>query len=183
MPAVPAGTVVPILRPVRLWMDLAFNRPDARFDNQLIGDDDESGRVDDPQLKRSCPTLPRAFPAMWYRVTPSTSARPSSGRLTRKRNVAPPAHASRDRPRADRGSDVLRELKTDRYVYAIDRSYGSGGIESPRIHYRYGPTPLPVVLGDTLRKTDGLTFRLKQAALDRLDQWSRHLSRSESEEN
>src|SRR5439155_8956447 len=43
-----------------------------------------------------------------------------------------------------------------------------GGIESPRIPYRYGPTQLPVVLGDALRKTDGLTFRLKQAALDTL---------------
>jgi hypothetical protein len=66
------------------------------------------------------------------------------------------------------GVTFSAELRTDRYVYAIDRSYGSGGIESPRIHYRYGPTPLPVVLGDTLRKTDGLTFRLKQSAIDQL---------------
>ncbi len=169
MPAVPAGTVVPILRPVRLWMDLAFNRPDARFDNQLIGDDDESGRVDDPLLKRSCPTLPRAFPAMWHRVTASMSARPVVGEADPGNATSPLPHTF---PAIGRvlieGVTFSAELKTDRYVYAIDRSYGSGGIESPRIHYRYGPTPLPVVLGDTLRKTDGLTFRLKQAALDDL---------------
>jgi hypothetical protein len=169
MPAVPAGTVVPILRPVRLWVDLAFNRPDARFDNQLIGDDDESGRVDDPQLKRSCPTLPRAFPAMWHRVTTSMSARPVVGEADPGNATSPLPHTL---PAIGRvlidGVTFSSELGTDRYVYAIDRSYGSGGIESPRIHYRYGPTPLPVVLGDTLRKTDGLTFRLKQAALDDL---------------
>jgi hypothetical protein len=169
MPAAPADTKVPILRPVRLWVDLAFNRPDARFDNQLIGDDDESGRVDDPQLKRSCPTLPRAYPATWYRVTPNGTARSVVGEADPENVTSPIPHTM---PAIGRvlidGITFSADLKTDRYVYAIDRSYGSGGIESPRIHYRYGPTPLPVVLGDTLRKTDGLTFRLKQAALDSL---------------
>jgi hypothetical protein len=169
MPTVPAGLVVPILRPVRLWIEPAFNRPDARFDNQLIGDDDESGRVDDPQLKRSCPTLPRAFPATWYRVTSNTGARPVVGEADPENATSPLPHT---RPAIGRvlieEVTFSAELRTDRYVYAIDRSYGSGGIESPRIHYRYGPTPLPVVLGDTLRKTDGLTFRLKQSALDQL---------------
>ena len=169
MPTVPAGLVVPILRPVRLWIEPAFNRPDARFDNQLIGDDDESGRVDDPQLKRSCPTLPRAFPATWYRVTSNTGGRPVVGEADPENATSPLPHT---RPAIGRvlleEVTFSAELRTDRYVYAIDRSYGSGGIESPRIHYRYGPTPLPVVLGDTLRKTDGLTFRLKQSALDQL---------------
>jgi hypothetical protein len=169
MPTLPAGLVVPILRPVRLWIERAFNRPDARFDNQLIGDDDESGRVDDPQLKRSCPTLPRAFPATWYRVTSSTGAQPVVAEADPGNAMSPLPHTL---PAIGRvlieEVTFSAELRTDRYVYAIDRSYGSGGIESPRIHYRYGPTPLPVVLGDTLRKTDGLTFRLKQAALDQL---------------
>ncbi len=169
MPAVPSDMAVPILRPVRLWMDPAFNQPAARFDNQLIGDDDEAGRVDDPQLKRSCPTLPRAFPATWYRVTPSASCRTVVGEADPENAAAPIPHTL---PAIGRvlieGVTFSSELQTDRYVYAIDRSYGSGGIESPRIHYRYGSTPLPVVLGDTLRKTDGLTFSLKQATLDAL---------------
>lgn len=169
MPVVPAGTVVPILRPVRLWMDWAYNRPDARFDNQLIGDDDESGKVDDPQLKRSCPTLPRTFPATWYRVTSGTSARSVVGKADPENATSPIPHTL---PAIGRvlieTVTFSAELKTDKYIYAIDRSYGSGGIESPRIHYRYGPTPLPIVIGDTLRKTDGLTFRLKHATLDGL---------------
>lgn len=169
MPGVTPGLIVPILRPVRLWMEPAFNRPDARFDNQLIGDNDESGRVDDPQLKRTCPTLPRAFPATWYRVTSSTTARPVVGEADPGNATSPLPHTlpAIGRVLIDEVT-FSADLRTDRYVYAIDRSYGSGGIESPRIHYRYGPTPLPVVLGDTLQKTDGLTFRLKQAALDQL---------------
>ena len=171
MPAVPPGTTVPILRPIRLWMDLAFNRPDARYDNQLIGDDDEAGRVDDPKLKRACPTLPRSFPATWYRVTPGGSERGVVGQ-------ADPSSASSSLPHTFPAvGRVLfeaiafsAELKTDRYIYAIDRSYGAGGIESPRIHYRYGATPLPVVLGDVLGKTDGLTFRIKAATFDTLIQ-------------
>lgn len=166
MPAVPPGTSVPILRPIRLWVDWAHNRPNARFDNQLIGDDDEAGRVDDPQLRRSCPTLPRSFPATWYRVAPAANARAVVGQADPSSATSPLPHTF---PAIGRvlfdAVTFSDELKTDRYVYALDRSYGSGGIESPRIYYRYGATPLPIVLGDTLQKTDGLTFGLKSNTL------------------
>jgi hypothetical protein len=167
MPAVAPGTTVPILRPIRLLVDLSFNRPVARFDNQLIGDDDESGRVDGLPPNRSCPTLPRSFPATWYRVTPSANAQPVLGKADPSNGTSPLPHTfpALGRVLYERVT-FSAELKTDRYVYAIDRSYGSGAIESPRIHYRYGATSHPVVLGDTLRNTDGITFHLKQSALD-----------------
>jgi hypothetical protein len=100
-----AGANVPILRPTRLRMERSFNQPSARFDNQLIGDDDEAPRENDPQRTRNCPTLPRAFPAMWYRVqqhgtpglrhpvTPHTHFRTSS-----PRSVVRSSTRSRSRP-------------------------------------------------------------------------------------
>ena len=169
MPAIPAGTTVPILRPVRLWVDLAFNRPDARFDNQLIADDDEAARVDDPDQKRSCPTLPRAFPATWYRVSHGTTERMFVGRANPESSSSPLPHTFPAIGRAMfENVAYSTQLKTDKYVYAIDRTYGTGGIESPRIHYRYGNPPMSVALGDTLKSTDGLTFRLKQGLIDDL---------------
>lgn len=167
MPVVPLGASVPILRPTRLWLAISRNRPDARFDNQLIADEDEAGRVNDMALKRQCPTAPRAFPATWYRVSTGPNSRAVVG-------LGDPSHPTATLPHTLPAVgrvlfDEIRfstELRTDRYVYAIDRSYGSGGIESPRIHYRRGSPPLPVVLGDTLAKTDGLTFSLKQATID-----------------
>src|SRR5262249_9447716 len=52
-------------------------------------------------------------------------------------------------------------MQVDRYVYAIDRTYGNE-VQPPRIHYRRrADNPLPVVLGDTLLRTAGLTFRLR----------------------
>jgi hypothetical protein len=57
-------------------------------------------------------------------------------------------------------------LRVDRFAYAIDRTYGISSIESPRIFYRRGTPPVPVVLGDTLGNTDGLILRLNSAALD-----------------
>jgi len=169
MPPVQPGLTVPILRPIRLAMEWAHYRPEVRFDNGLVADDDEADRVSDPQLKLNCPTLPRAFPATWYRVTQGATARPVVGEADPGNAASPIRHTL---PAIGRvlieSVSFSADLKTDRYVYAIDRSYGTGAIDSPRIHYRHGPTPLPVVLGDTLGKTDGLIFRLRQAALDQL---------------
>lgn len=167
----PATSVdVPILRPTRLRIDWAHYEPNARYDNHLIGDDDESPREDDPKKRRACPTLPRAFPAIWFRVAQLDAGVPVVG-------VADPGHPTMSVPHTFPAlGRVLFDsiafsaaLKTDRYVYAIDRSYGSGGIESPRIHYRRGgPTPMPVVLGDTLGRTDGLVFKVRRATSDAL---------------
>jgi Lhr-like helicase len=168
MPAIPSGTAVPILRPVRLAMEKSANRPDARYDNELIGDDDESAYVADRQFKRSCPTLPRAFPATWYRVTLGQAV-PVVGKADPNHPTLPLPHTF---PAIGRVLfeyiNFSTQLRTDRYVYAIDRSYGSGGIESPRIHYRYGVGASPVVIGDTLGNTDGLTFHLSTATVDTL---------------
>src|SRR5262249_36872796 len=135
--------------------------------NQLIADDDESGRTEDPQLKRSCPTLPRSFPATWYRVSFGSGAQPVVGKADPDHPTAPLPHTMPAIGRALFDHITFStDLRADRYVYAVDRSYGSGGIESPRIHYRYGTPPSAVVIGDTLPKTDGLTFSLKKATLD-----------------
>lgn len=167
MPAIPSGVIVPIVRPIRLEVTLSYHQPDARYDNSLIGDDDESSRIDDLQLKRACPTLPRAFPATWYRVAPDPVATPVIGRADPSNATYPLAHTM---PAIGRvlfdNVTYSSNLGADRYVYAIDRSYGSGGIESPRIHYRRGTPPHPVVIGETLGKTDGLTFHLRSGILD-----------------
>ena len=95
LPAIPNGTTIPILRPVRLWIDYSFNRPEARFADQLIGDDDEADRVDDLNQKRSCPTLPRAFPATWYRITRGATETPLIGRADPE-NLSKPERTSRN---------------------------------------------------------------------------------------
>jgi hypothetical protein len=168
MPAVPTGTTVTILQPTRLLMDRAYNRPEARFDSRLIEDGDEAPRSNDPDSKQTCPTLPRAFPASWYRVNPGPQRQPIVGQADPNNPHSPVPHTY---PAIGRvlfeGVDFSAELATDRYVYAIDRSYGNS-IQGPRIYYRYGPTLLPVVLGERLSKTDGLIFRLKGVVLDTL---------------
>jgi len=167
MPAIGSDANVPILRPVRLRLIRSPHRPDARFDNQLVGDDDESPRIADPKLKRDCPTLPRAFPAIWYRVA-------EGGPSAVVRGMADPLHPTTKLPHTfpaigralfERVT-FTNNLRVDRYAYAIDRTYGTGAVESPRIYYRHGVPPRPVVLGDTLGQTDGLTFHLRQDTLD-----------------
>lgn len=167
MPGVAPTVTVPILQPRRLRLLRSTNRPFARLDNQLIADDDESNFIEDPDLKRQCPTLPRAFPATWYRVTHGSQERPVVGQADPENTAAPLDHGFPALGRTLFGSIAFSsELQTDRYVYAIDRTYGTGGVESPRIHYRHGNSP--VVLGERLERTDGLTFRLKPTILDAL---------------
>lgn len=165
----PQTTVdVPILRPTRLRIDWAHNEPNARFDNQLIADDDEADREPDPNRTRPCPTLPRAFPATWFRVRNQGAATPVVGYAAPGHPTTAIAHTypAIGRTLFDAISFSFA-LQTDRYVYAIDRSYGAGGIESPRIHYRRGgAVPAPVVLGDTLGRTDGLVFSVRQPLVD-----------------
>lgn len=160
-----AGTNVPILRPTRLRMQWSYNQPSARFDTQLIGDDDEAPKENDPKRKLDCPTLPRAFPATWYRVQERGTPQQIVGEAQPSHPTSKIPHTFPAVGRTLFSSLAFStELETDRYVYAIDRSYGSGVIESPRIHYRRGQNPLPVVIGDTLGKTDGLTFDMRPSA-------------------
>jgi hypothetical protein len=91
---------------------------------------------------------------MWYRVEVP------AGRPPRERLPFP----SLGRALFD-AVDLHEGMQVDRYVYAIDRTYGNE-VQPPRIHYRRGTdNPLPVVLGDTLLRTDGLTFRLRPDAV------------------
>lgn len=165
MPAVPQGTTVPILRPLKLWLKPSHNQPDALFDERLIADGDETDETNDPQRVKSCPTLPRAFPATWYRVETDPKAQPVVGKAAPgAADELPHTFPALGRVLFE-GVTFASGVKVDRYVYAIDRAYGIR-IESPRLHYRRGPTKEPVVLGDTLGKTDGLTFQLRSSTLD-----------------
>jgi hypothetical protein len=151
------GVTVPMLRPTRLTMVQAWNQPLVRREDLLIGDNDEASPADPATHPKQCPTLPRAFPAMWYRIeipAPAAAdatvlaAYPPLGQEVFQRDV------------------VVGSMQVDRYAYAIDRAYGTGD-NSPRIHYRHGKdNPAPVVLGDTLMRTDGITFRLRPAVID-----------------
>ncbi|WP_426753393.1 DEAD/DEAH box helicase [Myxococcus sp. Y35] len=165
MPVVSAGTTISILRPVRLRMESSVNQPDALFAERLIADGDEAQRANNPADVKGCPTVPRAFPATWYRVETDPKAQPVRGKAAPgTANELPHTFPAIGRVLLD-GVTFATGMKVDRYVYAIDRSYGNV-IESPRIHYRHGPTKEPVVLGDTLGQTDGLTFRLRPDTLE-----------------
>src|SRR5206468_2763424 len=56
------------------------------------------------------------------------------------------------------------------FVYAIDRTYGIGTVESPRIYYRKGDPHQWAAIGDQATQTDGLTFRLKGAGVHSVSQ-------------
>ena len=169
MPGITPTTKVPILQPQRLRLMWSANQPLARFDNQLIADNDESDKISDPKLNLQCPTLPRAFAATWYRVKRSPQERPIVGQADPQSATSPLNHSF---PALGRvlfeAIAFSADLKTDRYVYAIDRTYGITAIDSPRIHYRHRGSP--VVLGERLEKTDGLIFRLKPTIVQNLIQ-------------
>ena len=169
MPGIFPTDKIPILQPLRLKLSGSYNQPSARLDNSLIEDGDESSEIQDPKLKSQCPTLPRAFPAIWYRVARGAHQRRVVGRADPENAASPLNHGFPALGRTLLESITFSsELKTDRYVYAIDRTYGTGAVESPRIHYRHNNSP--VVLGERLEKTDGLTFSLKPSTLDALVQ-------------
>ena len=45
------------------------------------------------------------------------------------------------------------DMKTDTFVYALDRTYGMGAIESPRIYFRKGAPHQFVAIGDQTAQT------------------------------
>lgn len=170
MPTIEPGTRVPILRPLRLSMSRCRNQPRVRNDTGLVADGDESDlptNADESDYS-TCPTLPRSFPATWYRVRPDDQATAVVGRAVPHASGAdslPHTLPATGRVLFQRITESAR-LRMDRYIYALDRTYGLGSVDSPRLHYRRGVSRRPVVLGDTLRHTDGLTFELDPAMLD-----------------
>ena len=170
MPTIQTSTTVPILRPSRLNLLRCRHQPLIRYDTGLVADNDESDRParNDDSDYATCPTVPRSFPATWYRVHPDTQARPVVGRAiphASGTDTLPHTFPATGRVLFQQITESTR-LKMDRYIYALDRTYGLGSVDSPRIHYRRGASRRPVVIGDTLRHTDGLTFELEPTMLD-----------------
>ena len=160
------GASVPMLRPVCLTMEGSRNQPLVRREDGLVGDGDEAPQPDISQSPPRCPTLPRAFPATWYRVTLDQSVQPIVG-VAAPRSTSPVPHTF---PAAGRVllamATFTEEMKVDRYVYALDRTYGTE-VQSPRLHYWLStPNPGPIVIGDTLMSTDGVTLRLREPLID-----------------
>ena len=102
-----------MLRPALLTLITAPNQPFVRRDNGLVGDDDEASRPDEDAPQ--CSTLPRAFPATWYRVEVTAPAAPQTARST----FPPLGRIVFDDVTFHEG------IQVDRYVYAIDRTYGN----------------------------------------------------------
>lgn len=165
MPGSTPGSALKVYRPRRLKsVRIMTNQPQVRRDNHLVGDDDESPSLRDPSLVESCFTLPRASPAMWYRVTPDPDAQP----IEAKGSPDPARPVLHGFPALGRAllERVTRtnQFKLTRYVYALDRNYGIS-IRIPLLHYRWGDKP--VVLGDSFKQgTDALTLKLKTPVVE-----------------
>lgn len=161
MPQFGPGETLPVFRPRVLPMRMSHYRPTVDWTTNLVADDDEAPRTNDPRAPE-CPTLPRAFPVTWYRV--SGCADKVAVRSPEDPSVGVGVH---EYPAL--GRHVFEEvtfstdMKTDTFVYAIDRTYGIGTVESPRIYYRKGNPHQWAAIGDQATQTDGLTFRLKAA--------------------
>jgi hypothetical protein len=160
------GAVVPMLRPIRLTMARSWNQPLVRRDDGLVGDGDEAPDPDPLQDPPRCPTLPRAFPAMWYRVVIAPGAPTVIGQAAPDTTQAVPhTFPAVGRVLLDRAT-FSEQVTVDRYVYALDRTYGTE-VQSPRIHYRQGgAVQRPIVIGDTLMSTDGITLHLQEATVN-----------------
>ena len=163
MPQFGPGDTLPVYRPRAIPMGISHFRPTVDRATSLVADDDEAPRTNDPSSVQ-CPTLPRAFPVTWYRV--SGCARPVVVRSPEDPLVGVGRH---EYPALGRSvfEDVTfsTDMKTDTFVYAIDRTYGIGTIESPRIYYRKGDPHQWAAIGDQATQTDGLVFHLKESAL------------------
>jgi hypothetical protein len=168
MPQFGPGETLPVYRPRVMPMRLSHFRPTVDRTTSLVADDDEAPRTNDPSAAE-CPTLPRAFPVTWYRV--SGCAHPIAVRSPEDPSVGLGIH---EYPALGRSvfEDVTfsTDMKTDTFVYAIDRTYGIGTIESPRIYYRKGDPHHWAAIGNQATQTDGLTFRLKDPALHSVTQ-------------
>lgn len=163
MPQFGCGDTLPVYRPCVLRMAQSYYRPTIDRIMGLVADDDESPRANDPSAPQ-CPTLPRAFPVTWYRV--SGCDQYIAVRSPEDSSVGVGIH---EYPALGRWlfEDVTfsTDMKTDTFVYAIDRTYGLGTIESPRLYYRKGTPHQWAALGDQSAWTDGLTFHLNATAL------------------
>jgi hypothetical protein len=168
MPQFGPGDRLPVYRPRAIPMGLSHFRPSVDRTTSLVADDDEAPRTNDPSAAE-CPTLPRAFPVTWYRV--SGCAHPIAVRSPEDPSVGVGFH---EYPALGRcifdEVTFSTDMKTDTFVYAIDRTYGIGTIESPRIYYRKGDPHQWAAIGDQATQTDGLTFRLKSPVLQSVTQ-------------
>ncbi len=176
LPALP-DTPVPIIRPVRLLLEPSSYQPAARLVDGLINDGDDVPGIGEEAVEAGeegegssttlapCGTLPRAFPALWYRVPTPPAGRPVCG-LGRPGEPHPRPHAFPTSARVLFEEVTFSDqLTVTCYAYAIDRNY-SNFVPAPRIYYRRGTPALPVVIGDTLLKTDGMAFRLRREVID-----------------
>jgi hypothetical protein len=163
MPQLAPGQSLQILRPRVLPMALSHYRPTVDRFTALVADGDESPKISDPQAPE-CPTLPRAFPATWYRVS-------GCSQCTQVRSPEDASVGVGKHEYPAFGRSVFKEvtfssdMRTDKFVYAIDRTYGIGAVESPRIYYRRGTPHQWVAIGDETVQTDGLTFRLNDTVI------------------
>jgi hypothetical protein len=168
MPQFGPGDTLPVYRPRVLPMHMSRFRPTVDRTTSLVADDDEAPRTSDPSAPE-CPTLPRAFPVSWYRVSGCNHPVPVRSPLDPSVGVGPHEYPAFGRSVFEEVT-FSTDMKTDKFVYAIDRTYGIGGIESPRIYYRKGHPHQWAAIGDQSAETDGLTFRLKVPTVDAVNQ-------------
>lgn len=163
----PTDTML-VYRPRALPMQLAHYRPSIDRTTSLVADDDESPKRADPSAPQ-CPTLPRAFPVTWYRVSGCAERSPVRSPEDITVGVGPHHYPALGRCLFEEVS-FSTDMKTDTFIYAIDRTYGVGDLESPRIYYRKGKPHQWAAIGDQATRTDGLTFRLRPAAVHAVTQ-------------
>ncbi len=168
MPQFGPSDAMPVYRPRVLPMRKTYYRPTVDRATCLVADGDELPPTNDPDAPE-CPTLPRAFPVTWYRVSGCGHSVAVRGPEDSSEGVGPHQYPAIGRCLFEDVS-FSSDMKTDRFVYAIDRTYGLGTIDSPRIYYRKGNPHQWVAIGDQSTVTDGLTFRLKPAALSAVTQ-------------
>src|SRR5207244_4132223 len=68
MPQFGTSDTLPVYRPRVMPMRLSRFRPSVDRMTSLVADDDEAPPTNDPSAPE-CPTLPRAFPVIWYCVS------------------------------------------------------------------------------------------------------------------
>ncbi len=163
MPQFGPSDALPVYRPRVLPMRGSHYRPTIDWTTHLVADGDESPVTTDPNSLK-CPTLPRAFPVTWYRV--SGCAQRFAVRSPGDSSIGVGIH---EYPALGRWAfdEVIysTDMKTDTFVYALDRTYGVGTIESPRLYYRKGSPHQWAALGDQASQTDGLIFRLNDTSI------------------
>lgn len=159
----PTDTLL-VYRPRVLPMQIAHYRPTIDRATCLVADGDESPKTSDLSAPQ-CPTLPRAFPVTWYRVSGCVHRIPVRSPEDATVGIGPHDYPALARCVFEEVS-FSTDMKTDTFIYALDRTYGVGAIDSPRIYYRKGTSHQWAAIGDQSTRTDGLTFRLKAATLN-----------------